>query len=101
MLASHEGECPILQFGKLQRELTEKNAQIVVLNAQYEELRSRLERVRACVGPVANGATRRRRDRRRLRILPISFSGRPAASPGRATCPMTPELRGRSRSRHS
>ena len=109
-LAGHEDECPILEFGKLQRELADKDAQIASLKARHEELRTRLERVRACVGPMADGAARRRLGRRRLRILPLSASVRlpPAASPGRAatlpTCPMTPEwLRGRSRSqrRHS
>ncbi len=101
MLAGHEEECPILQFGKLQRVLAEKDAQIVVLQARYEELRTRLERVRACVGPMVDGAARRRRARRRLRILPASGHPPPAASPGRAlpTCPLTPEWpRGRSRS---
>ena len=105
-LAGHEDECPVLQFGKLQRELAEKDAQIVSLNAQYDELRTRLELVRACVGPMADGAARRRAGRRRLRILPVSASGRlpPAASPGRIaptlpTSPMTPDWpRGRCRS---
>ena len=105
MLAGHEDECPILQFGKLQQELEEKNAQIASLSARYDELHARLERVRACVGP-ADGAARRRRGRRHFRILPVSFSGRPppAPSPGRITptlptCPMTPEWpRSRSRS---